>query len=133
MSSLSSNYMLTVPSKKNECDFYSWMHILKQWNVKKYVIGLEEGKGGYKHWQVRLQLSGEGKMKFPGGVELEFFDWFKAYYPKAHIEKASDTWEYERKEGRFITSEDTVEILKIRFGKPRPEQRKILQEHWSPS
>ncbi|AIY31259.1 putative replicase protein [Camel associated porprismacovirus 4] len=118
--------MLTIPAKRGEFDFYHWLKLFEVWNVKKHVVGLEEGKNGYKHWQARIQLSGEGK-QIIGGSEISFFQYMKIYYPKAHIEEASNTWEYERKEGKFWTSEDTASILAVRFGSLRPEQKKILQ------
>lgn len=123
---MSSTFMLTIPAERGKFDFYHWLKILEVWNVKKYVIGLEEGKGGYKHWQARLQISGEAKMVI-GGTEITFFEFMKLYYKQAHIEEASDTWNYERKEGRFISSEDTPAILKIRYGALKPEQKKMLQ------
>lgn len=123
---MSSTFMLTIPAKRGEFDFYHWLKLLEVWNVKKYVIGLEEGKNGYQHWQARLQISGEAKQMF-GAEEISFFQYMKLYYPKAHIEEASDTWEYERKEGRYITSEDTPEIMKVRFGKLTSIQKTILR------
>lgn len=42
------------------------------------------------------------------------------------IYKAQDEWKYERKEHHYTSSEDTTEILKIRYGVPRENQNKIL-------
>lgn len=45
-----------------------------------------------------------------------------------HIEKAqTDDFTYERKEGKFWTSNDTKEILQCRFGKLRKNQRQVLE------
>lgn len=85
-------------------------------DVKKWIIAKETGKGGYEHYQVRIQTSNEN-----------FFTWCKENIPQAHIEKASDTWEYERKEGVYWTSEDTNEIRQCRFGELTPQQKKIMK------
>lgn len=109
-------YMLTIPrsatSKKqlrlifDECD------------VKKYIIAKEKGKNGYEHYQIRVESS-----------RPDFFDYVHDRIPQSHIMKAeTDSFDYERKEGHFWTSEDNPEILKVRFGKPNKLQKKILKE-----
>lgn len=42
------------------------------------------------------------------------------------IYEAQDEWKYERKEHQYTSSEDTTEILKIRYGKLKENQIKIL-------
>lgn len=54
--------------------------------------------------------------------------WVAENMPYAFCEEAEDVWNYERKESNFICSEDTTEILKIRFGKLRENQKKIIEE-----
>lgn len=44
------------------------------------------------------------------------------------IFKAQDEWKYERKEHHYTSSEDTTEILKIRYGVPKENQIKILKQ-----
>ncbi|QIN96627.1 MAG: replication-associated protein [Smacoviridae sp.] len=85
-------------------------------DCKKWIIGKEEGKNGYKHYQIRLSTSNP-----------EFFDWCKKYVPQAHIEECTDKWEYERKEGRYWASWDKVETRKERFGEPKGWQRTALK------
>lgn len=86
-------------------------------DCKKWIIGFEVGKNGLRHYQVRLVTSNDN-----------FFEWVKAHIPTAHIEKANQGWsDYERKSGRFITSDDTAEIRQVRFGTLRPLQKKILK------
>lgn len=76
-------------------------------DVKEYIIGMETGKNGYEHWQIRCKASRPDFMKYVHDRE-----------PKFHIEKAeTDSFEYERKEGRFWCSEDTAEIRQCRFGR----------------
>uniref|UniRef100_A0A8A4XDF9 Replication-associated protein n=1 Tax=Pavo cristatus Smacoviridae sp. TaxID=2814975 RepID=A0A8A4XDF9_9VIRU len=55
------------------------------------------------------------------------FNQLKQIFPKAHIEKCSDTWEYERKEGKFWCSEDTREIRSIRFGRMTDLQKMVMR------
>lgn len=121
-------FMLTIPRGTSEEVGYlgityemrvhkrEIMHMIEVNDVKKWIVAKEIGSGGYEHWQIRLQTSNE-----------TFFDWIKNNIPKAHVEEATDTWTYERKEGRFWGSEDTPEILGCRFGQPNDFQKKILK------
>jgi len=109
---MTENYMLTIPRTVSKKAIRTC--VLK--GVKKYVWGWETGKDGYKHYQIRVQAS-----------EDSYFTRVHTMIPQAHIEKCSDTWEYERKEGHYITSEDTVDIRKIRFGKLTDAQKRVLK------
>lgn len=88
--------------------------MIDELDIHKWVIGFEIGKDGYRHLQGRVRVS-QGK--------LDGFEAIKKYLPLAHIEDCSDTWEYERKSGHFLTSEDTAEIRAVRFGKLRWQQQ----------
>lgn len=80
--------------------------ILDMFDVKSYTIGIEQGKGGYEHFQIRLSVSG-----------TDFFDRIKVLEPTWHVEESeTPTGDYERKEGRFWASNDTPEIRQQRFG-----------------
>lgn len=86
-------------------------------DVKKFVIGIEKGKNGLRHYQIRLETS-----------DPEFFNRFHAQIPQANIREAeSHSLDYERKEGRFWKYDDNPDILKCRFGKPRKEQQRALE------
>lgn len=75
-------------------------------DVKSWTIGFEEGKNGYRHYQIRLVSANDG-----------FFEWVKAHIPTAHVEKAgTESGNYERKSGNFISSYDTNQIRQVRFG-----------------
>lgn len=104
--------MMTIPQKSET------KRLLKLWiqknDVKHWIIGKEEGKGGYKHYQVRMD-------------NRESFERLKMWFPTAHIEIASDNYGYERKEGDFISSEDTNDIRRVRFGELRRNQRRIIR------
>lgn len=89
--------------------------IIEKNDCKRWVIGKERGKGGYEHYQIRLETSND-----------TFDQWILKNVPFAHIEKASDTWEYERKEGRFWKSDDTALILRQRFGLLNDTQLRVI-------
>lgn len=107
-------YMITAPRRRTEKEFVGIMKWLRDIDSHKWVVAAEVGRGGYEHWQVRVACS----LKF----DRVRADWGGV----AHVEEASDTWEYERKGGLYWTSEDNAEIRKQRFGKLRPEQRMAL-------
>lgn len=89
---------LKVMIEKNDC--------------KKWIIGFEVGNDGYRHYQARLVSSNH-----------DFFEWVKAHIPTAHVEEAStDKFDYERKSGNFISSDDTPEIRQVRFGDMQQHQ-----------
>lgn len=95
---------ITHPTSKREIRM-----ILDRFDVKHFTIGIEVGKKGYQHYQMRMTVSGDPE---------EFFDQIKDLEPTWHLEKAEiEKSEYERKEGRFWSSDDTPEIRMQRFGK----------------
>lgn len=113
---MTTNLMFTSP----RCKFFvkRFWQMVEELDLHKWVIGFEVGKDGYRHLQGRIRVS-KG--------EDEAFLTVKSYLPLAHIEKCSDTWEYERKSGRFLSSEDTPEIRAVRFGKPTHLQKMWLE------
>uniref|UniRef100_A0A8A4XCL2 Replication-associated protein n=1 Tax=Chrysolophus pictus Smacoviridae sp. TaxID=2814972 RepID=A0A8A4XCL2_9VIRU len=124
------NWMMTIPrvAKVNvESKLFHYeeeIRITTRWlrymldcnDVKKWIIAMEEGKGGYKHYQIRLSVSNES-----------FFDWCKDHIPWAHLEEASDKWEYEKKEGHYWTSWELPAVRKLRFGEITEVQRRALK------
>lgn len=104
-------YMMTMP--RNSVNKALLKKFIDDQDIHKWVIGYETGKTGYKHFQVRLQYGGD-------------FTKLKNWFCDAHIEEGSDDWRYERKSGYFISSDDTVEIRKCRFGVLRNNQRRVL-------
>lgn len=109
---MSEIYMITTP-RDHTCK-REIMKTIEDYDIHKWIVAIEKGKGGYEHFQIRLQTSAT-------------FDQLKERFPKGHIEKASNTWEYERKEGRYWTSDDTRQILSCRFGRINDLQRRILE------
>lgn len=106
-------------------------------DCKRWIVAKETGRGGFKHWQIRLETSNKeffflSERTVPGTdgkLHKEKFKdgWVAKHIPQAHVEEAQDVWDYERKEGRFWTSDDTIEIRKVRFGNPNEIQREILR------
>lgn len=88
-----------------------------QWIIKNdihdWIVAKETGTFGYHHWQIRMRTQYN-------------FEQMKAFFPKAHIEEASNEWTYERKDGDFYASTDTIEILRTRKGSLHQNQRRIL-------
>lgn len=104
-------YMLTIPR-------YPWVKaglkaFIRGHDVHKWIIAKETGQGGYEHFQVRL-------------VTNCGFECLKSAFPQAHIEEASEVFDYERKEGTYWCSNDTDSIRRCRFGEPRATQRAVL-------
>lgn len=86
-------------------------------DVKKWTIGIETGKGGLSHYQMRWTVSGD---------QEKFFERVHALNPAWHLDKAStEDDRYERKDGHFWSSEDTVEIRQCRFGTLTPSQQAV--------
>ncbi|AXB22596.1 replication associated protein [Alces alces faeces associated smacovirus MP78] len=111
-------WMLTVPRNGDWCTTQSVCRMIQENDVKKWTIGFEEGKNGYRHYQIRLVSSNH-----------DFFEWCKINLPTAHIEEATEeSGNYERKSGNFLSSDDTAEIRQVRFGVLRESQKKILEE-----
>lgn len=106
-------YMMTIPRTVHK-------RVLKimiaENDVKRWAIGFEEGKNGYKHYQVRLETGND-----------RFFSWCKEHIPTAHVEESKTWCDYERKSGCFIMWNDTDDIRAVRFGKPTPLQLQILR------
>lgn len=113
-------WMVTCPregvSKKR------WFKFFEFYDIHKWVLGRETGKGGYKHWQVRFQTTAFDKTEKVNDI-LELKEWFK----QAHVLKASDTWEYETKSGDYFRDDDNPEILRQRFGEFREAQERVIQ------
>lgn len=108
------NYVMTVPRTVPK---RAIKIMLEKNDCKKWTIGFEEGKDGYRHYQIRLASSNR-----------DFFQWVKNNIPTAHIEKATKEWnDYERKSGYFISSDDTDQIRQVRYGALKPLQKKILK------
>lgn len=95
-----------------------WVDMLRTFDVKRWTIAKETGKGGYMHWQIRIACSGK------------YEDWFTWMQKNSegllHMEESQSWSDYERKEGHYYTSEDTARIRKQRFGKLRWYQKAVL-------
>lgn len=95
-----------------------WFKFFEYYDIHKWILARETGRNGYEHYQFRFQT---GQFDTEEGFK-ELKEWFK----KAHFEKASDEWEYERKEGRYFTADDNPATIQQRYGKLRDNQQTIL-------
>lgn len=113
------HFMLTTPRDTYNKKMLEMM--LNEFDIKDWIIAKEVGKHGFKHYQVRGSISGDLN---------DLFGWKSKNGLVWHIEKASagpfDT-PYERKEGAYWTSADTVDIRKCRFGTPNKWQTDVLK------
>lgn len=113
--------MATVP-KQYVKEGRQWLNYFRSQDCHKWIIALEHGSGGLVHWQLRWkQRNLETKE-----TRESFFTNFKRLFPEAHIEFTENWCDYERKEGNFVCSDDTREVLAVRFGTPNNTQKEIL-------
>lgn len=115
--------MATVP-KKYVPEGRTWLSYFKKQDCHKWIIALEHGAQGLVHWQLRWKQRGlETKEQ-----RISFFNQFKTYFPEAHLEFTENWCDYERKEGWFVCSDDSREVLSVRFGIPNKLQLEILEK-----
>lgn len=112
---MTTDYMGTCPKTKFHKERF-WQLIEEQ-DVHKWVVGFEVGRKGYKHLQFRVRLTGGD----------EGFATIKQYLPDAYLQKCADKWQYERKSGRFLSSDDTEGARKQRFAKLMEWQERALE------
>lgn len=110
---LSTTVMMTLPRDRESVEEVYLLQWMLDNDIHKWIIAKETGNDGYKHWQVRMNTR-------------YTFETLKQAFPKAHIEEASDVYDYEKKEGNYLTNEDGTGQLQARFGTLRPNQRTIL-------
>lgn len=125
-------WMFTAPYKKGILKELTkcW----KEYDGKKYIIGIEQGRTGYKHIQGRIKISAntdyelverirKGKVSRRKGSKM--FDRLSGL--GYHVEKTEQWGDYESKDGYFISSDDTEEIRAQRFGDFTDEQKEVLR------
>lgn len=106
-------FMMTMPwtgQSKRMINLYLTRNDIHDW-----TIAYEVGRDGYRHIHVRLNARST-------------FEELQQSFPGVHIEEGStdEDW-YERKDGHFVSSEDTVDVRRCRFGKLRPNQQEVLE------
>lgn len=127
-------FMLTIPRTVPK---RAIMKMIEVNDCKRWIVAKETGHGGYEHWQIRLQTSNDNFCKYEERTIVTVGNgkrktkiktgWIADHIPEAHVEECQDKWEYERKEGRFWTSDDRKEILIERFGKPKGWQETAIK------
>lgn len=111
-------YILTAP--RDKVHKRAIKEFIKMHDVHKWIYAKETGQGGYEHWQIRFYTSAS-------------FDELKGAFPEAHIEQSTEWSDYERKEANFVSSEDTTDVLRCRYGRLRENQRRILRQVYNQS
>ena len=104
-------YMITMP--KNGRNKFLLKNLIEKNDLHKWAYGYEVGRSGYKHIQARIRCPFD-------------FDYLQEYFGSAHIEEASDEWDYETKSGTYFTSEDWGDRLKQRYLPLRKVQREAV-------
>lgn len=106
-------YMITMPwnaASKRMINLYLTKNDIHDW-----TIGYEVGRDGYRHIHVRLNARGS-------------FEELQRFFVGCHIEQGStDDDAYERKDGHFVSSKDTVDVRRCRFGRLRDNQQRVLE------
>lgn len=109
----------------------------RDYDGKKYQIGIEKGRKGYRHIQGRVKISADtswsrtvlervGRKKTKR-VEKgsHFFD--RCARSGIHCTKTEQWSDYEGKEGYYISSDDSDDIRLQRFGRMNYEQEDVLE------
>lgn len=129
---MSEIWMFTAPFKSGILK-----EVAKAWREydgKRYIIGIEQGRNGYKHVQGRIKISAStdyeiveriGKRKLKRRKSSRMFDRLSG--AGLHCEKTEQWGDYESKDGYYITSEDNILIRTQRFGELTPEQKAVLE------
>lgn len=90
--------------------------VLRRGDAHEWIYAIEKGLSGYKHIQARFD------------VHLTFEE-LQIFLPGAHLEESHaqyNEW-YERKEGKFISSTDTRDTLRMRFMPLKKWQQQALE------
>lgn len=112
---MTSTVMMTLPRNRESIEEVYLLQWMIDNDIHDWIIAKETGIDGYKHWQIRAKVRCT-------------FDELKQAFPKAHIEEASDVWNYEKKEGNYLCSTDTSEVLQQRFPVLREWQSTVLKK-----
>lgn len=107
-------YIITAPRERESIEEVKLLQWMLDNDIKKWIIAKEVGNDGYKHWQIRLTS------------RYTWQEMKEKFGEKAHIEEASNDFNYERKEGNFVSSSDTRQVLSTRYGTLRQNQKRIL-------
>ncbi len=106
----------------------------RDYDGKKYCMGIEKGRGGFRHIQGRIKVSADtnyeiieriGKRKTRTRKGYRMFDTLSK--AGIHCQKTDQWTDYESKDGYYIMSDDTEEVRAQRFGHPTEEQEDVLR------
>lgn len=132
---MSEIWMFTAPYKKGILSDLAkaW----REYDGKKYQIGIEKGRNGYRHVQGRIKISADttwnrNTLERMGRKKIKrvekgshFFD--RCARNSIHCTKTEQWSDYEGKEGFYISSDDRPSIRMQRFGELTEEQKGVLR------
>lgn len=139
---MSEIWMFTAPFKCKDANGMPYnlkflAEMYRMYDGKRYQIGIERGRNGYRHVQGRIEISADtnwsrsilervGKRKIKR-VERgsHFFD--RCARSGVHCTKTEQWSDYEGKEGYYVTSEDNTLIKTQRFGELTHDQKEVLK------
>lgn len=91
----------------------------------KWQYGYEKGKNGYEHIQARIEYGYKDDRTTFDKLQERLVSFLGC---RAHVEAAeTKSWSYERKDGKYITSEDNHSRWICRFAPLRAWQVRVLQ------
>lgn len=112
-------YMITAPRRTDPEDNQTTKAELKvmyrELDGKRGLFAREVGRDGYAHWQCRVALSGD------------LFGWIKRNHLPWHCEECQPVWEYERKDGDYWDTAESLDVRRIRTGRLRYSQMVVLR------
>lgn len=112
-------YMITCPRRTDPEDNQTtkkelWL-MYNELDGKRGVFAREIGRNGYPHWQCRVNLSGD------------LFKWIERNHLPWHCEECQPVWDYERKDGDYWDTAESLEVRRVRTGRPNYAQNYILR------
>lgn len=114
-----SQWIATIP--RSEATKRKLRLFIESQDIHRWVYGRETGTGGYEHYQLRFEWLDKDN---PDAFKI-WKDWF--YSGHIEIAKGTDSWDYEKKEGRYFAWDDNPGKITQRYGPLRGTQREILQ------
>lgn len=112
-----STWIATIP--RSEATKRKLKLFIKSQDIHRWVYGRETGKGGYEHYQIRFEWLDKD--------DPDAFKIWKDWFYSGHLELArTDSWDYEKKSGRYFCWNDNSDKIKQRYGTLTRTQQEVL-------
>lgn len=112
-----STWIATIP--RSEATKRKLRLFIKSQDIHRWVYGREKGKDGYEHYQLRIEWLDKD--------DPDAFKIWKDWFYSGHLELArTDSWDYEKKAGRYFCWNDNIDKIKQRYGPLTPIQQEVL-------